>query len=151
MTGKPPTARQARFVAEYLRDLNATQAAIRAGYSARTADVAGPRMLGNVRIAEAIAKGKEKLAAKADRDAVAVMRDLARVRRVAMRLALDPQLATRRMIDSKAALKALELEGRHIGMFEDRHVHRVDGLDWRALLGNDSGAGGPGTDRNDGG
>jgi len=33
------TARQARFVEEYLVDLNATQAAIRAGYSAKRADV----------------------------------------------------------------------------------------------------------------
>ena len=33
------TPKQARFVAEYLIDLNATQAAIRAGYSAKTAEV----------------------------------------------------------------------------------------------------------------
>jgi phage terminase small subunit len=63
---KPPTAlrpltpRQDRFVAEYLVDLNATQAAIRAGFSAKNADVTGPRLLGNVGIAEAIAKGKEE-------------------------------------------------------------------------------------------
>lgn len=47
--------RQRRFVEEYLVDLNATQAAIRAGYSEKTADVQGPRLLGNVRIAAAIA------------------------------------------------------------------------------------------------
>jgi len=46
--------RQRRFVAEYLVDLNATQAAIRAGYSRKTADVQGPRLLGNVRVAAAI-------------------------------------------------------------------------------------------------
>lgn len=50
--------KQERFVAEYLIDLNATQAAIRAGYSAKTADVQGPRLLGNVRVAEAIEAGK---------------------------------------------------------------------------------------------
>ena len=48
------TPRQRRFADEYLVDLNATQAAIRAGYSAKTAEVQGPRLLGNVRIAEAI-------------------------------------------------------------------------------------------------
>lgn len=43
------TPKQQRFVAEYLVDMNATQAAIRAGYSQKTADVQGPRLFGNVR------------------------------------------------------------------------------------------------------
>lgn len=42
------TEKQQRFVEEYLVDLNATQAAIRAGYSVKTADVQGSRMLRNV-------------------------------------------------------------------------------------------------------
>jgi len=46
------TAKQELFVQEYLVDLNATQAAIRAGYSEKTADVQGPRLLGNVRVKE---------------------------------------------------------------------------------------------------
>lgn len=50
------TPKQQRFVEEYLLDLNATQAAIRAGYSAKNADVTGPRLLGNVGIAAAVAK-----------------------------------------------------------------------------------------------
>jgi len=48
------TSKQQMFCREYLVDINATQAAIRAGYSAKTADVAGPRLLGNVRVAECI-------------------------------------------------------------------------------------------------
>ncbi|MBV9528525.1 terminase small subunit [Sphingomonas sp.] len=52
--GATLTARQARFVDEYLLDLNATQAAIRAGFSARTAEQQGPRLLGNVGVAAAI-------------------------------------------------------------------------------------------------
>ncbi len=48
------TPRQARFVEEYLVDLNATQAAIRAGYSARNADKIGPELLGKTRVAEAV-------------------------------------------------------------------------------------------------
>lgn len=55
--GKGPgklTPKQARFVEEYLIDLNATQAAIRAGYSERTARQQGQRMLTNVDIAAAI-------------------------------------------------------------------------------------------------
>jgi phage terminase small subunit len=54
------TPKQQRFVEEYLIDLNATQAAIRAGYSATDADVTGPRLLGNVGIAAAIAAAKKE-------------------------------------------------------------------------------------------
>jgi phage terminase small subunit len=50
------TPKQARFVEEYLIDLNATQAAIRAGYSAKNADKIGPELLGKTRVAEAIEK-----------------------------------------------------------------------------------------------
>jgi hypothetical protein len=48
------TPKQRRFVDEYLVDLNATQAAIRAGYSVRTAEQQGPRLLGNVEISKAV-------------------------------------------------------------------------------------------------
>jgi hypothetical protein len=48
------TPKQRRFVDEYLIDLNATQAAIRAGYSSRTANEQGPRLLVSVGIARAI-------------------------------------------------------------------------------------------------
>lgn len=52
---RPLTPKQQRFVEEYLVDLNATQAAIRAGYSARNADKLGPRLVGQSRVAEALA------------------------------------------------------------------------------------------------
>lgn len=48
------TPKQARFVAEYLVDLNATQAAIRTGYSAKTAKQQGSRLLTNAVISAAI-------------------------------------------------------------------------------------------------
>ena len=48
------TAKQQRFVAEYLVDLNSTQAAIRAKYSAKTADRIGPELLGKTCVAVAI-------------------------------------------------------------------------------------------------
>lgn len=54
----PLTAKQTRFVAEYLIDLNATQAAIRAGYSAHTAQEQGSRLLSKVMVSEAIATGQ---------------------------------------------------------------------------------------------
>ncbi len=58
--------KQKRFVAEYLIDLNATQAAIRSGYSAKTAQEQGSRLLSNAIVAEAIAKGAEKRIRKAE-------------------------------------------------------------------------------------
>lgn len=48
------TPKQRRFVAEYLVDLNATQAAIRAGYSEHTAKQQGQRLLTNADVADAI-------------------------------------------------------------------------------------------------
>lgn len=56
--------KQARFVTEYLKDLNATQAAIRAGYSAKTANQIGSRLLANVQVAKAIEEAQANLAAK---------------------------------------------------------------------------------------
>lgn len=73
----PP--RQQRFVAEYLLDLNATQACIRAGYSAKTADVQGPRLLGNVRVAAAISKAQEKRLARMEVQQDEVLRELLRI------------------------------------------------------------------------
>ena len=53
--------KQRRFVDEYLVDLNATQAAIRAGYSARAASSTGPRLLKNPGIAQAVAERQERI------------------------------------------------------------------------------------------
>jgi hypothetical protein len=52
------TPKQARFVEEYLVDLNAKQAAIRAGYSPKTAEVQGCRLLRNVQVAAAIQRAQ---------------------------------------------------------------------------------------------
>ena len=58
------TPRQAQFVREYLIDLNGTQAAIRAGYSAKTATSAAERLLRNVDVLRAV---QEAGAARAER------------------------------------------------------------------------------------
>ena len=50
------TTKQKRFCDEYLIDLNATQAAIRSGYSPNTANEQGARLLANVSVQETIAK-----------------------------------------------------------------------------------------------
>jgi len=53
------TERQKTFISEYLQYLNATQAAIRAGYSAKNADKIGPELLGKTRVAEEIKRLRE--------------------------------------------------------------------------------------------
>jgi phage terminase small subunit len=66
---RPPSglsAKQQRFVAEYLVDLNATQAAIRAGYSAKWAEKNATRLTGNDGIAHAIAEGTARQLEKAE-------------------------------------------------------------------------------------
>ncbi|MBB6446543.1 terminase small subunit [Bacillus benzoevorans] len=55
------TEKQVAFVIEYLKDFNATQAAIRAGYSKNGADVQGSRLLGNVRVQESLIKFKYEM------------------------------------------------------------------------------------------
>lgn len=71
------TAKQARFVEEYLIDLNATQAAIRAGYSKKTARSQGQRLLTNVDIEAAIAVAKANRSAETGIDAAWVLKRLA--------------------------------------------------------------------------
>lgn len=62
------TARQKTFVAEYLVSLNATQAAIKAGYSKKTAEVQASRLLRNVQVATAVQKSMEKRAQRTEID-----------------------------------------------------------------------------------
>ena len=58
------TPKQERFVLEYLIDMNAKQAAIRTGYSKKTAEVQGSCLLSNPKVAAAVAKAKNKTADK---------------------------------------------------------------------------------------
>lgn len=61
------TPKQARFVEEYLKDLNATQAAKRAGYSAKTSGWIGQQLLAKTHIAKCIA---DRVQARSDRTQV---------------------------------------------------------------------------------
>lgn len=69
--------KQARFVAEYVVDLNATQAAIRAGYSPKTAVVQGPRLLRKAQILGAVAERAQKVLDKAEVTVERVVQELA--------------------------------------------------------------------------
>lgn len=68
------TERAARFVEEYLVDLNAAQAAIRAGYSARSARQVGHDLLKRDDVAEAIAEAKKKRSERVEVDQDAILR-----------------------------------------------------------------------------
>lgn len=129
------TPRQARFVDEYLVDLNATQAAIRAGYSASSADVNGSRMLGNAKVARAIAEKTEKRSQATGLTAEYVVNSLMEVAERCLQrrpvMVFDPVL--RCMVqatddegnhmwqfDSQGANRSLELLGKHLGMYTDK-------------------------------
>lgn len=137
-----------RFVEEYLIDLNGTQAAIRAGYSVKTAQEQASRLLSNVMVQEAISKA---MAARSKRTGVnqdRVVLELAKIAFVKMtdvvdgngRIredATDDDLACIESIKYKESdnefggsverevkigskLKALELLGKHLGMWNDK-------------------------------
>ena len=73
------TAKQQRFIAEYLIDLNATQAAIRAGYSSATASSAGHGLLRKLEIADAVVEGKRAQLASSGLSAMGVLEELRRL------------------------------------------------------------------------
>lgn len=70
------TAKQQRFVEEYLVDLNATQAAIRAGYSERTARAMGAENLTKPDIAAAISAGQKNRAERVEIEADRVLQEV---------------------------------------------------------------------------
>lgn len=73
------TEKKALFVREYLVDLNATQAATRAGYSAKTAHSQGPRLLDDVDVAAAIGRAQQERAERTGITADRVLAELAKV------------------------------------------------------------------------
>ena len=151
------TAKQIRFVDEYLVDFNGTQAAIRAGYSEKTAAATAARLLRNVNIQAEISRRQKDLQRRTEVTQERVVMELARVAfadatdyvqvetriinkgdiEVPIELAVHKETAEL-SADQRAAIasikqgangveiklhdkiKALELLGRHIGMFNDK-------------------------------
>jgi len=73
------TPKQERFVAEYLIDLNATQAAIRTGYSAKTAASQGARLLKQGGVARAVQAAQQARAVRTEITQDRVLQELARI------------------------------------------------------------------------
>lgn len=142
------TLKQQRFVDEYLIDLNATQAAIRAGYSVKTAQEQGSQNLSKLMVQQAIS---EKMAERSRRTGVnqdRVVLELAKIAFVKMTDLVDSKCvinsdaadddlaciesmkykestsdagtSVEREVKIAPKLKALELLGKHLGMWNDK-------------------------------
>jgi len=114
------TPKQQRFVEEYLVDLNGKQAAIRCGYKHSRAERTACELLATRKVSEAVVAGRQLKSLQTGRTVATVMADINRVMEDAMQQVVDPDTGTQSMLDHKAALKALELEGKHLGAFDDR-------------------------------
>lgn len=108
------TPKQQCFVNEYLIDLNATQAAIRAGYSEKTANRIGPQLLVKTCISEEIQKAMKRREERTEITADMVVKEL---KKIALDEAAD---YTDSRLRYSNKLKALELLGKHLGMFEPK-------------------------------
>jgi phage terminase small subunit len=73
------TLKQLKFIEEYFKDFNGTQAAIRAGYSVKTANEQATRLLANVSISRAIDEEKAQAAARTGINADRILREYARI------------------------------------------------------------------------
>jgi phage terminase small subunit len=113
--GRKLTARQRRFVTEYLIDLNGAQAALRAGYSPLAAKVAASQNLTkpNVQAALAEAIKTREQAAEVNQQWV-----LSKLKENAIKAMEENQRGV--------ANRALELLGKHLGMFQDTTIINQD-------------------------
>lgn len=117
------------FCKEYLIDLNATQAAIRAGYSARSASVTAAKLLTKANVLARVRELKEKRAEELELDAYWVLKRLKDISDRSMQaepvMMYDPAAQTmvetgEYQFDSQGANRATELIGKHIGMFDPK-------------------------------
>ncbi|MBE6079422.1 MAG: terminase small subunit [Veillonella sp.] len=124
------TARQDKFSVEYLVDLNGTQAAIRAGYSPKTAEVTASRLLRNVKVQNRI----QELRAKEFKKTIATAEEVEAMLSKAMRGELDEEVVVvegsgdgyseakimTKQISARDRLKAAELMGKRHQLFTDK-------------------------------
>lgn len=108
------TPKQQLFVTEYLTDMNATQAAIRAGYSRKNADKIGSELLGKTRVFEAIQTELQKRLEMAEINQNAVYQKLADIIR---KPASDCPGSDLRY---SSQLRALELAAKCLGLLDQK-------------------------------
>jgi phage terminase small subunit len=110
------SAKQEQFCREYLVDLNATQAAIRAGYSPKTANRIASENLSKPDIMERVALLQRQRAEKTERTAKDALNDLFLYTREA-----------HEMGDLKTAMKGIELQLKHFGELTDKVKQELTG------------------------
>lgn len=143
------TPKQQRFVDEYLIDLNATQAAIRAGYAAENAEQVGYKLVHKSSVSNSISQAMAHRSRRTGITQDRVLRELAKVAFVNANDVIDPDSATvradateedlaciqavkvktsesemgsssEREIKLYDKMRALEMLGKHLGIFERR-------------------------------
>ena len=156
------TPKQERFCQEYIKDLNGRQAAIRAGYSEKTANEQASQLLAKLHIASRVAELKGESAERLKIDADEILRELHRLAMVDVTQAFDdmgglkpfkemPEDVRKAIAglevseifegsgDQRTAIgllkkirmwdkpRALELLGKHLSLFIERHEHTGKG------------------------
>ena len=164
-SGGKLTPKRARFVEEYLIDLNATQAAIRAGYSERTAYSQGQRLLKDVDVASALTQARTARSKRTEITQDMVLKELGKIAfgdqrgvmgwgadgvtlRESSELTDDEAAMVAEVAETKTKdggsirlktndkVGALQLVGKHLGMFADRlKVEQVAGEDEKRIMG----------------
>ena len=127
------TPKQQRFVQEYLIDLNAAASARRAGYSVRSADAAaktGSRLLRQEAVRQAVRRAMLERQKRTEISADYVLSTLMEIVERSMQRAPVLSRSGEQMVDGegrhvwrfdgRTASRALELMGRHLGLFADR-------------------------------
>lgn len=121
--------KQEQFCREYLVDLNATQAAIRAGYSPKTAYSMGQRLLKNVEVQKAVQSAMDERSKRTEVNADYVLTNLLEIVERCMQRApvlhkgeqvVDEEGNSVWCFDGKNAIRALELLGKHKGMWVEK-------------------------------
>lgn len=119
-----------QFAREYVKDYNATQAAIRAGYSEKTASSIGSRLLKEPRVLELVKENQKALVKKSCLTEEKIINKLENILDHCMSAVPVTEWDYSEhclvetglyQFDSKGALKAIELLGKHLGLFNDKH------------------------------
>lgn len=129
------TPKQEMFCCEYLVDLNATQAAIRAGYSAKTAGSMSVKLVAKSaiqrRIRELRVEREKRVSVTADYVLISIVDTMERCKQAEPVLDKDGLPTGEFKFDSGAVLKGAELLGKHLAMWTDRQ--RIEDPDGNAL------------------
>lgn len=127
------TAKQSRFVEEYLVDMNAAQAAIRAGYSKRTANKIGCYLLAKPHVVDAVAEARAALAERTLVKVDRVVQEFVRIGFADLRALFDEDGKLRPIHelddDTAAALASVEVVTKSLGDGEVEYVHKVKAWD----------------------